>query len=146
MAGSFHESYRENADVKAGSDRAFGLTVGGILSAIALYRWLFGASGLDWLTLLLGLVGLALLATGLLAARHLAPLNRAWTRLGLLLFKVVNPVVMFLIFAVAIVPIGWVMRLAGHDPMRLKRDPAASSYWIERRPPGPPPETMINQF
>jgi hypothetical protein len=146
MPGNFHESYRESGKVKASSDRGFGLTVGGILVAIALFRWLFGAAGLNWLTLVMGLIGLALVIVALVDASRLAPLNRAWTKLGLLLFRVVNPVVMFLIFVIAIVPTGLLMRLAGHDPMRLKRDPAARSYWIERQPPGPPPESMTNQF
>ena len=28
----------------------------------------------------------------------------------------------------------------------LRRDPAAQSYWIDRSPPGPPPQSMKNQF
>ena len=38
------------------------------------------------------------------------------------------------------------VRWRGKDLLRLKRDPAASSYWIPREPPGPPPETMRNQY
>jgi hypothetical protein len=38
------------------------------------------------------------------------------------------------------------MRLCGKDSLRLRREPDAASYWIEREPPGPPPETMRNQF
>ena len=41
---------------------------------------------------------------------------------------------------------GYVMRLLGKDHLNLRWDPAAKSYWIERRPPGPAPETMKNQF
>ena len=47
---------------------------------------------------------------GLVAPARLAPLNRAWTALGLLLFKVVNPVVLGLIYLTTIVPIGLFMR------------------------------------
>ena len=74
------------------------------------------------------------------------PLNKAWTKLGLVLFKVVNPVVLGMIFVVTIVPIGLIMRALGKDPLRLKFDPSATSYWIERDPPGPAPETMGQQF
>jgi Saxitoxin biosynthesis operon protein SxtJ len=59
---------------------------------------------------------------------------------------VVNPIVLGLIFLTTIVPIGLIMRACGHDPLRLKRDPQASTYWVKREPPGPAPETMINQF
>ena len=37
-------------------------------------------------------------------------------------------------------------RLAGKDPLRRRLDPGAKSYWIERIPPVPPPESMKNQF
>jgi hypothetical protein len=38
------------------------------------------------------------------------------------------------------------MRMLGKDPLRLRRDPDAASYWIHRTPPGPTPESMKNQF
>jgi hypothetical protein len=83
---------------------------------------------------------------GLAAPARLAPLNRAWTGLGLLLFKVVNPLVLGLIYLTTVVPIGLVMRLLGRDLLSLKFDREAQSYWVVRDPPGPPPETMIHQF
>ena len=76
----------------------------------------------------------------------LAPLNHLWLKLGLLLYKVVNPLVMALMFYLTILPTGLLMRLLRKDPLHLKRDPQACSYWIERRPPGPVPDTMRNQF
>jgi hypothetical protein len=76
----------------------------------------------------------------------LAPLNRLWLRVGLLLQRVVNPVVMGAMFYGVITPFGLAMRAAGWDPLRKRFDPLAQSYWIERRPPGPPPDTMSNQF
>jgi hypothetical protein len=76
----------------------------------------------------------------------MAPLNYLWLRLGLLLYKVVNPLVMALMFYLTILPIGLLMRLSRKDLLSLNRDPRASSYWIERRPPGPAPDSMRNQF
>jgi hypothetical protein len=141
-----HESFREHIGGEASSDRAFGLTVGSVILAIGIYRWLLGEAGLDWLTALLLIIGALLAGLGWLAARHLAPLNRLWARLGLLLFKVISPVIVFAIFALAVVPIGMLMRARGRDPLRLRKDRELKSYWIERRPPGPAPESMIEQF
>jgi hypothetical protein len=45
-----------------------------------------------------------------------------------------------------ITPIALGMRLLGKDPLRLRRDDTVSSYWIERTPPGPAPETFKDQF
>ncbi len=47
---------------------------------------------------------------------------------------------------ITIMPIGLVMRAFGKDFLRLKLDRNTSSYWIERTPPGPPPQSMRNQF
>jgi hypothetical protein len=76
----------------------------------------------------------------------LAGLNRLWIKLGILLGKVVSPIALGLVFYAVLVPIGIVMRLAGKDPLRLKHDVTAPSYWIPREPPGPPPDSMNNQF
>jgi hypothetical protein len=76
----------------------------------------------------------------------LAPLNKLWLKLGLLLFKVVNPIVLGLLFYVIVAPIGLLMRALSKDPLRLRREPEALSYWIVRSPPGPEPDSMKNQF
>jgi hypothetical protein len=142
---STHEDFRRTEEVKGSSDRGFGLTVGGILLLIAAVRvWLH--EGYGTVELALGAVGLCLVVLALVWAQSLAALNRSWTKLGLLMFKVVNPVVLGLIYLTTIVPIGLIMRACGHDPLRLKRDPQASTYGVRREPPGPAPETMINQF
>jgi hypothetical protein len=49
-------------------------------------------------------------------------------------------------FFAVMLPIGLLLRWRGKDLLRLKLDPAAPSYWIEREPPGPPPDTMRNQY
>lgn len=41
---------------------------------------------------------------------------------------------------------GLMRRALGKDPLGLKRDPNAESYWIPREPPGPDRESMSNQF
>lgn len=148
---STHEAFTREEEIEGSSDRGFGLTVGGILLAIALVRvglgwWWSGTATLGWFEWALGGVGVTLLVLGLIAPATLAPLNRGWTKLGLLLFKVVNPIVLALIFLVTIVPIGLALRAFGKDPLRLTFEPEAKSYWIEREPPGPAPESMWQQF
>jgi hypothetical protein len=62
------------------------------------------------------------------------------------LYKVMNPLVMGLVFFTTVVPIGLALRAVGKDPLRLRREPGAESYWIRREPPGPEPDTMKQQF
>lgn len=141
----FHERLEHDEHLEGPSDRAFGLTVGGILIALGSIKALF-FSGWNFLALALVAIGALLSFAALIAPALLAPANRAWMALGLLLFRIVNPLVMFLIYATTVVPIGVAMRLFGKDPLRLRRDPSAASYWIPRQPPGPPPQSMRNQF
>jgi hypothetical protein len=75
----------------------------------------------------------------------LRPLNMLWMKLGFLLHKIVNPLVMGLLFYGSIFPTGLMMRMRGRDLLRLERDPGADSYWIARAP-GPAPESMRDQF
>lgn len=140
-----HESYVEYGEVKGPSDRSFGLTVGGILCAIGLLRWYWtGAVRVDAIVLLV--VGLALTILALLAPYLLAYPNRQWMKLGMLLARIVNPVIMFVMFAIMFVPVAVVMRMFGRDALRRTRDPKAASYWITRDPPGPPQDSIVNQF
>ena len=86
-----------------------------------------------------------LTAVSLIAPVLLKPLNILWFQLGLLLHRVVNPVVMFAMFALVFVPAGAIMRL-WRDPLRSRRTTGASSYWIERRKSKDTAGSMTNQF
>jgi hypothetical protein len=141
MKQSTHESFVRDEATAPGSDRTFGLVMAGALAVLALFNsWHHGRLW-PWMLLAAALF----LIAGLLRPFLLHPLNRLWMVLGLLLHRIVNPVVMGLLFYGTILPTGVVMRLRGWDPLRLKRDPASESYWIARTP-GPQPETMKDQF
>jgi hypothetical protein len=137
-----HEDLARTDEVVGPSDRRFGLTFAALFAVVGGVRLLLGHAYAGWW---LG-AALVMLALALLWTAPLRPLNRLWLRLGLLLYHVVNPVVMALLFYSTMVPIGLLMRLCGKDPLRLRRDPEAQSYWLVRDPPGPAPETMKNQF
>ena len=46
--------------------------------------------------------------------------------------RVTNPIILGLLYAVVFTPMGMLMRMAGKDPLRLKKQPQAASYWIPR--------------
>jgi len=137
-----HEDFSRQEEVKPSSDRSFGLVVASFFLIVGFWP-LLRAQPIRWWALAVAAV-FALLA--LLWTAALAPLNRLWVKLGALLYKGVSPVVMALLFYVTVTPIALLMRLLGKDPLRLRRDPDAASYWIDRTPPGPSPESMKNQF
>lgn len=140
---STHERIERQEEVVGSSDRTFGFVFAGFFSILTVLKWWKGWTefGLVWLGL-----ALVFLALALTVPRVLAPLNRLWTKLGLLLHRVVNPIIMGLLFFLVVTPIGLIMRATGKDLLRLKRPKDQKSYWIERTPPGPAPDTMKNQF
>jgi hypothetical protein len=137
-----HEDFSRQEDFKPASDRSFGLVIATVFLVIAFWPLVRGEP-VRWWALAVAAVFAALALTWTAA---LAPLNKWWTKLGVLLYRVVSPIVLGLLFYVAVVPVGLLMRVLGKDPLRLRRDPDAASYWIDRTPPGPTPDSMKNQF
>jgi hypothetical protein len=137
-----HEDFNRQEDIKPSSDRSFGLIVATFFLIITFWP-LIHTEPIRWWALGVASVFAAL---ALLWTAALAPLNRLWTKLGLLLYRIVNPVVMVFLFYVTVTPIALFMRMLGKDPLQLRRDSDAASYWIHRTPPGPTPESMKNQF
>ena len=88
----------------------------------------------------------ALLAVALVYPRALSPLNRVWFHVARFLHRIVSAVALALLFTLAVTPTGLMMRLLRRDPLRLRRDGEAASYWIAREPPGPPPRSMERQY
>ncbi len=137
-----HERLAADEHVQVSSDRAFGFVFTVVFSVIALWPLLSGGTPRWWAVVAaVTLAGVAIVRPALLA-----PFNRLWTRFGLLLNKITSPLIMGLLFYGIITPFGLIMRWVGKDPLRLRFDPSAESYWIERVPPGPAPETIKNQF
>ena len=137
-----HEFATAHHEIETSSDRSFGFVFTGALSLLAAYlAW----KGSAWWPLPLP-PALVFLILALVQPRLLAPLNRAWTRLGLLLGVIVAPIVMGVIYFGLITPMALLARLLGKDFLRLKRDPAAATYWLQRQDPRPSPERLRDQF
>jgi hypothetical protein len=139
---STHERLAREERIRAGSDRAFGAVFTIVFTAVGLWPLLHGRSARWWSLL----VAAAFLVLTVCRPRALAPLNRLWLRVGLLLHAVVNPLVMAGLYYTTVTPIGLLLRLLGKDLLRLRFEPTSPTYWIARRPPGPAPDTMPRQF
>ena len=133
---------RHLATVKSSSDRSFGIVFTVFFAIIALLPLLHGHPLRLWA---LSLAAVFLLLALLLPA-SLAPLNRLWTKFGMLLHHIVSPLALGILFFLVVTPIALVMRILGKDPLRLRLDRSAKSYWIERTPPGPAADSLKNQF
>jgi hypothetical protein len=57
-------------------------------------------------------------------------LNKLWIKFGILLGKIITPIIMGLVFFFLVTPTGIFVKILKKDVMGLKRE--ASSYWITR--------------
>ena len=112
-----------------GPNRSFGLILAAGCAALSILSYRAGgtAKPVVW-----GGLGAFFFLMALAMPRVLAPARRAWLKLGLLLGKVVNPLVLGLVFLAVFIPVGGLMRLFHRDAMARRFDPAATSYWVER--------------
>jgi hypothetical protein len=137
-AQSFHESFSSGDAVKPPSDRSTGIVFTVVAVIVALW---WRNTPVVWQVALGLAVVLAILS--LVAPWVLRPLNLVWFRIGLILHRVVNPIVMLVMFVVVFVPAGLLMRIWA-DPLRSRRASPGATYWIERAPGGQ--GSMTNQF
>jgi len=130
MKGNSHESFESHVPTTMGSERSFGFVVGGILLVIALWPLHAGEQPHWWaLVPALPLIALAAIRPALLA-----PLNKLWFKLGMLLGRVVSPIVLGIVYFVWITPFALVLRLMKKKLLALDFEPQAKSYWIIRQP------------
>jgi len=139
-----HESLTSEEAVKPPSEKSFGITFAVVFGLIA--AWLFWRKHVPIYSVLAAAAAIFFLIAGFLTPQLLRPLNLLWLKFGLLLHKIVNPLVMGLLFYVVFTPMGLIMRLAGKDLLSLKRDGAASSYWTPRQTTSDVEASMKNQF
>ena len=88
------------------------------------------------------LISFGFLILGLMNSKILSPLNKLWFKFGLILGKIISPLIMGFIFFVVVTPIGIIMRLLRKDLLNLKYN-KKKSYWIEKTGPK---SKMKNQF
>ena len=111
------------------TDKAFGMFFSvlfffGSLATLALLDspWLLGVLTLCFVTFLL---------LSLFSPSSLAPLNLGWAWVGMSIGRVVNPVILAVIFFGVFSPVALIMRMTGRDELRLKNPAKDGSYWLE---------------
>lgn len=115
--------------------RSFGVVTGCIVAALfgLLFPWLLSRQIPVWPWVLAG----ALTAWALAAPATLRPVYRGWMRFGLLMGRIMTPLLLGIVFVVVITPIARVRALLGRDSLARKLTPDASTYRIQSRTSGP---------
>ena len=128
----------KNTEIKIGSNKSFGIVFFIVFLLIAIYPLINN----DELRIWSLVVSIIFLILGLINSKVLTPLNKLWFKFGLLLGKVVSPLIMGIIFFLVVTPTALIMRIIGKDLLNLKFN-NKKSYWIEKTGPK---SKMKNQF
>jgi hypothetical protein len=120
------------------SNRNFGIVFFLVFLIIAVYPLTYSGEIIIWSLI----VSLVFFILGLINSKILNPLNKIWFKFGIILGKLISPIIMGVIFFFVVTPTGLIMRLFGKDLLNLKSS-NIKSYWIEKNGPK---SKMKNQF
>ena len=112
---------------KLENNRSFGLLFFIVFLIIAVWPILNDNSIRVWSII----TSLIFLILGVLNSKILTLPKILWIKLGLILGKIVAPIIMGIIYFFVITPIGLLMRLIGKDLLNLKFN-KNKTYWIKR--------------
>ena len=105
-------------DIKISSNRSFGIVFFIVFLIIAIYPLINNADLRIW-SLIISIIFLIL---GLINSKFLTPLNKLWFKFGLLLGRLISPIIMGIIFFFVVTPIGLILRIFGKDVLNLKKE------------------------
>ena len=125
-------------DINKSSNRSFGIVFFVVFLLIAFYPLINQGDIRVWSVL----ISLIFLFLGFSKSKILTPLNKAWFKFGILLGRIVSPIVMGIIFFIVVTPIGLLMRIFKKDLLNLEFN-KNNSYWIKKTEPK---SKMKNQF
>ena len=120
------------------SNRNFGIVFTIVFLIISFWPLIKGGDLRNW-SLIISFIFFAL---ALLNSKILTPLNKIWMKFGLLLGKIISPIVMGVVFFFVVTPTGIIMKILGKDLLNLKKK-NQNTYWIKRDNKN---NNMKNQF
>ena len=120
-----------NNNIKINSNRSFGIVFFIVFLLIALYPITYSEDIRIWSLI----VSFIFLILGLLNSKILTPLNKLWFKFGVILGKIISPIIMGIIFFLVVTPIGLIIKVLGKDLLRLKYNKKNNTYWIEKNGP-----------
>ena len=125
-------------DIKIGSNRSFGIVFFIVFFLISIYPLVNSESIRIW-SLIISIIFLTL---GAINSKLLNPLNKVWFKFGLVLGRIISPIIMGIIFFLVVTPIALLMRILKKDLLNLKLN-KNNTYWIVK---SGPKSKMKNQF
>jgi hypothetical protein len=122
--------------------RKFGFTIGIFLAIVAGFLLWKEKPAAEIFAYIAG----TFLVAGLLAPPVLKPIYLGWMSFAVVMGFFMTKVILILLFSLAFVPVGIVIRVLGKDPLKQKIDKQAASYWEKRERKPFEPASAENQY
>ena len=114
-------------DINKTTNRNFGIVFCIFFLIIALWPVLSENQIRIWSVIL----SILFFVLGILNSKLLTPLNNIWFKFGILLGKIISPIIMAFVFFFVVFPTGLIMRLIKKDILNLKFN-KKDTYWNNR--------------
>ena len=125
-------------DIKLPSNKNFGIVFFLVFLIIGFWPLINTEEVRIWAII----ISIIFLLLGLTNSKLLNPLNQIWFKFGVLLSKIISPIVMGTIFFLVVTPIGLLMKIFRKDLLNLKLN-KDKTYWIKKTDSN---SNMKNQF
>ncbi len=109
------------------SNKNFGIVFFIVFLLVAFYPLTFNGEIKIWSLL----ISLLFLLLGMMNSKILTPLNKTWFKFGIILGKIVSPIIMGIIFFLVVTPVGLIMRVLKKDILNLKYN-NDKTYWVKK--------------
>ena len=113
--------------IKLPSNRNFGIVFFIVFLLIALWPILNNEDIRIWSLI----ISLVFLFFGVINSKLLTPLNKLWFKFGILLGKIIAPIIMGVVFFLVVTPTGLIMKIFKKDLLKLKKN-NSDTYWLKK--------------
>ena len=124
------------------SDRNFGLVFAAFFLIITCLKY-YSSGSVSYI--FIGLMVICIILA-IFTPSVLRPFNTVWLKFGLLLNKIMSPIIMSIVFFLVVTPIGICMRVLGKRPLNIGSGPKQNTYWLPYTSDNDEHDSMNNQF
>lgn len=130
------------SDVELPSNRKFGLFFSAFSFILSIYFYFYSNFLLSYILIT---VGFLFFTVALIKSDLLLPLNNLWMWFGMLIGRIVSPIVLGVVYFGLFTPMSFIMRLIRRDELRLRANNDGTK-WISRENSSIKSASFKNQF
>lgn len=131
---------------KLSSNKSFGTSLGVIFAIIGVYLLWEDDFYVSMMPTTLFCLSVILIFFAFFYPHKLETFNILWMKFGFLIFKIINPVIMLIIFCCVVMPTSLLVKLCKKDLLSLEYEPELNSYWKNRNDKEKLKEKMEMQY